>query len=163
MVMTKVYKVTTADGYTRKGQKGETKWIKGKTYAKRRRDSYKPCSNEVYHAFATIDQAREFFFGVGSKAAIYRRRMSSLRPSLRYMSLQLWEAEADVVHNTVTRNGYFTQLEDKVACMSIRLVGKLGPEAWFPKGWKKSLTDTGLPLDRGARADWAHRVKRDRG
>ena len=51
----KLYKLTTQDGYTRKGEENQTKWVEGNTYTKPKVKNPRLCSEDVYHAYSNLN------------------------------------------------------------------------------------------------------------
>ena len=100
----KLYKLTDQDGYTRRGQTGETQWTAGMTITKPRKNNPQLCSNDVVHATRGLELAL------------------LLNPNQAAISNpQPWEAEGEPV---VYDYG-------KVGCLELTTVKKLPVPAWF--------------------------------
>jgi hypothetical protein len=100
----KLYKLTDQQGYTRRGQEGETKWGKGFTLTKKPCDHPELCGPDVIHAYTNPNLA-----------FLLNPNHAGLK------NPQLWEAEGEVV------------VKDwgKVGCFSLKTVKKLDTPDWI--------------------------------
>ena len=102
--MEKLYKLTDKDGYTRKGQKGETWWSEGFTVVKPKVNKPQLCSFAVVHAYRNLNLA-----------LLLNPIHASLSP------LELWEADGNVVASDW----------GKVGCSSLTTIKKLNLPEWY--------------------------------
>lgn len=116
----KLFKVTTLKNFTRPmDKKHRTKWIVGQWMYARRSRSRQLCTDTVLHAFASIADARAFFFSRDGA-----RRYESVFPGAIY----LWEAEGRVAVAEIERRGL-----RKVGCTSLRILKRIPHEKWQPQ------------------------------
>ncbi|MHB8084252.1 MAG: putative immunity protein [Dehalococcoidia bacterium] len=86
----KLFKLTDQDGYTRRGEEGETKWTPGFAFTQKPCDNPRLCSSDVVHAYTNANLA------------------FLLNPDhANLQNPQLWEAEGEIVVNDWGKVGCF--------------------------------------------------------